>query len=204
MNQAQENQGKLLFAELHGLLGQTTDNYLYPPLDEQMSELLDVNQGVISGLTLDQQLDFLKLSLSNFGLFVTAREVLAFMPGPLKYAYISEAMNEQGACGTPSEFVNQVNDLLSQAGPNFWRNPQTSDAAYTLRELIVANPYIGVEPLLDEFSNCGDVDLLIAMLSNPVCPRELRQSIKERTHFIFEEYEEDELEELLEVVQNSK
>ena len=83
----------------------------------------------MGGMTLDQQLDFLKLTLSNFDLFVTAREVLSCLPGPLKYAYISAAMYEQGACGSPTEFANEVNLLISQAGPNFWRNPQTSDAS---------------------------------------------------------------------------
>jgi hypothetical protein len=70
-----------------------------------------------------------------------------------------------------------------------------------LREQLLRDPRIGIQPILDEFPNCSDIDLLSAMLSNPVISKELIRSIIDGTHLVFSEYDLEDLEDLIEQAQ---
>ena len=85
----------------------------------------------------------------------------------------------------------ELEEFLKSEPREWWTPIETMDRIFNLREEILSNPEIGVEPLLSEFPNCPDIDLLIVMLGNPIVPIELAQSIVDKEHFIFEELDED-------------
>lgn len=185
------------FAEIKNVLSKTETMYLPEPLDTEVSDLLANNKAVIAQLTLEEQAQFLELMHTNLGLFISCLGFLSDFPGPLKYAYVSKAMYEMGACGMPEQFVPDVEKLLVAVPSSFWTEISTQDAIYNFREYVVMNPAVGKEPLEDEFFNCGDISLLVSILRNPICPQWLVESITNKSHFVFDEYDEEELEDLI-------
>lgn len=185
------------FAGIENVLSKTESTYLPAPLDSEVSDLLANNKVIFAQLTPEEQAQFLELMHNNLGLFISCLGFLSDFPGPLKYAYVSKAMYEMGACGMPEQFVPDVEQLLVAVPASFWTQLNTQDAIYNFREYVVLDPAIGKEPLEDEFFNCGDVSLLVSILRNPICPQKLVESINSKSHFIFDEYDEEELEDLI-------
>jgi hypothetical protein len=167
----------------------------------RLSTLLDSQAPQLASLSLDAQKELLRLAMTNLGVFVALFERLDLLPGPLKYALISKGMYEMGLCGMPPELTEDVQVLMDAVQDSYWTNDETSDSAYNYREVIVKDASIGPLPLLDEFPNCGDTSLLLAILENPICPDSISQDILNRNHFIFEEYDEEDLEDLVEQAQ---
>ena len=136
--------------------------------------------------------------MDNFGLFTLCLSNLDSFPNSLKYALISKAMYSFGSCGVP-EGVTDFNEVLQSETRTWWDEHENS--AYMLREQLLRDPRIGLQPILDEFPNCSDIDLLSAMLSNPVISKELIRSIIDGTHLVFSEYDLEDLEDLIEQAQ---
>lgn len=152
---------------------------------------IDSQAAGLGRLSSDGQIAVLGLSMRNFGVFAALMERLDLLPEPLKYALVSKGMYEMGACGMPPEYADEVETLLAAVEESYWSRDDTENAAYEYRETVVSNPKVGPWPLLDEYQNCGDTDLLMAILQNPICPETISRAIAERKHFLFDDYVHD-------------
>lgn len=172
-----------------------------PWLDEEgqsrLAVLIDTQAEMLHGLTSEGQLEILRLSMSNLGVFVALFERLDLLPEPLKYALISKGMYEMGLCGMPPELNEEVQSLMDSVEKSYWTEDLTANTAFAFREQVVRNPLVGPWPLLDEFPNCPDPDVLQAIMENPVCPKSISEDILNRNHFVFDEFEEENLEDLI-------
>ncbi len=197
--QDEANDLALKIEEIQGLIQSVESLWLKKDEADRARELVTDLTTSSPPLSLALQLACLSVCHENFGLLVVFVEKLASLPNPLKFAIISKVMYEEGRCGTPDEFVDHTEWLLeNESRTFFWRLDETHDSIYALREKLVADPAIGIEPILDEYSNCGDISLLYAILENPICPREVSQKIADKDHFIFDEIDEENEEWLLE------
>jgi hypothetical protein len=62
---------------------------------------------------------------------------------------------------------------------------------FNLVESVLRNPSLDLKTLVEEFHNTGDSGFMSAILSNPICPQELLQSIIDSDHFIFDRGENE-------------
>ena len=180
------------------ILSKSPDIYLRDELEQQVKEFILKESKKLLEVTLEDQKHILKLCMDNFGLFTLCLSNLDSFPNSLKYALISKAMYSFGSCGVP-EGVTDFNEVLQSETRTWWDEHENS--AYMLREQLLRDPRIGLQPILDEFPNCSDIDLLSAMLSNPVISKELIRSIIDGTHLVFSEYDLEDLEDLIEQAQ---
>ena len=180
------------------ILSKSPDIYLRDELEQQVKEFILKESKKLLEVTLEDQKHILKLCMDNFGLFTLCLSNLDSFPNSLKYALISKAMYSFGSCGVP-EGVTDFNEVLQSETRTWWDEHENS--AYMLREHLLRDPRIGLQPILDEFPNCSDIDLLSAMLSNPVISKELIRSIIDGTHLVFSEYDLEDLEDLIEQAQ---
>ena len=177
------------------ILSKSPDIYLRDELEQQVKEFVLKESKKLLEVTLEDQKHVLKLCMDNFGLFTLCLGNLDSFPDSLKYALISKAMYSFGPCGVPEGIID-FNEVLQSDARTWWDEHENS--AYILREQLVRDPRIGLQPILDEFPNCSDIDLLNAMLSNPVVSTELIRSIIDGTHLVFSEYDHEDLEDLIE------
>lgn len=177
------------------ILLKSPDIYLRDELEQQVKEFVLKESKKLLEVTLEDQKHVLKLCMDNFGLFTLCLGNLDSFPDSLKYALISKAMYSFGPCGVPEGIID-FNEVLQSDARTWWDEHENS--AYILREQLVRDPRIGLQPILDEFPNCSDIDLLNAMLSNPVVSTELIRSIIDGTHLVFSEYDHEDLEDLIE------
>jgi hypothetical protein len=172
-----------------------------PWLDEEgqrvLAGIVDSQVLELRHLSPEGQEEILRLCMGNFGVFAALFDRLDQLPEPLKYALVSKGMYEMGLCGMPPGHVEAVRFLLDAVDESYWTDDKTANAAFAYRENVVRNPMIGPWPILDEYPNCPDLDVLLAILENPVCPQSISQDILNRNHFVFEEYDEEDLEALL-------
>jgi hypothetical protein len=180
------------------ILSKSPDTYLRDELEQQVKEFILKESKKLLEVTLEDQKHILKLCMDNFGLFTLCLSNMDSFPNSLKYALISKAMYSFGSCGVPEGIID-FNDVLQSETRTWWDEHENS--AYMLREQLLRDPRIGLQPILDEFPNCSDIDLLSAMLSNPVISKELIRSIIEGTHLVFSEYDLEDLEDLIEQAQ---
>ena len=180
------------------ILSKSPDIYLRDELEQQVKEFILKESKKLLEVTLEDQKHILKLCMDNFGLFTLCLSNLDSFPNSLKYALISKAMYSFGSCGVP-EGITDFNEVLQSETRTWWDEHENS--AYMLREHLLRDPRIGLQPILDEFPNCSDIDLLSAMLSNPVISKELIRSIIDGTHLVFSEYDLEDLEDLIEQAQ---
>jgi hypothetical protein len=180
------------------ILSKSPDTYLRDELEQQVKEFILKESKKLLEVTLEDQKHILKLCMDNFGLFTLCLSNMDSFPNSLKYALISKAMYSFGSCGVPEGIID-FNDVLQSETRTWWDEHENS--AYMLREQLLRDPRIGLEPILDEFPNCSDIDLISAMLSNPVISKELIRSIIEGTHLVFSEYDLEDLEDLIEQAQ---
>ena len=167
--------------------------------DEEVSKVQNFvleSKDFLKTLDFENQKYLLEICMKNFGLFVTFLKNLDSIPDSIKYALISKAMYSFGTCGTPSS-VFGLEDLMNSVTHSWW--DEIEDSSYNLREQVMQDPQIGIEPIADEFPTCGDLDLLIAMINNPVITKKLLKTITDREHLIFNEFKEEELEEVYEL-----
>jgi len=180
------------------ILSKSSDTYLRDELEQQVKEFILKESKKLLEVTLEDQKHILKLCMDNFGLFTLCLSNMDSFPNSLKYALISKAMYSFGSCGVPEGIID-FNDVLQSETRTWWDEHENS--AYMLREQLLRDPRIGLQPILDEFPNCSDIDLLSAMLSNSVISKELIRSIIEGTHLVFSEYDLEDLEDLIEQAQ---
>ena len=164
--------------------------------DEQvklLKEFTSKHTVFFADLDLENQKILIEICMKNFGVFATLLNLLEFLPASLKYVLISKAMYSNGACGTPPNLTG-FKELLDSNQDSWWEDYE--DQAYSLREELLRNPVIGIQPILDEFPNCADIEMLISMVNNPIIPIPLLDSIIENDHIVFQEYQDEELSEL--------
>jgi hypothetical protein len=123
------------------------------------------------------------------------------LPPVLRLALISRAFYGEGSVECPPEFSEDLELLLESDATSWYDNPTVGYKVFNLRESLLQNPLIDVITLKDEFENSGDSGNLIAILKNPNCPDELFKQIQDRDHLIFDELDESELTDLIEVAE---
>lgn len=121
------------------------------------------------------------------------------LPPVLRLALISRALYGEGSVECPPEFSEDLELLLERDDTSWYDNPTVGHKVFNLRESLLQDPLIDVITLKDEFENSGDTGNLIAILNNPNCPEELFKQIQDRDHLIFDEWDESELTDLIEI-----
>lgn len=184
-----------LVAHFDVIVNQAPNVNLDPQQILELKSFIESNSGEMRNLDLSEQKTLLRLCMTNLDFFTVCLNKIGFFPNPFRFALVSKCMYSFGKCGAPSEILDSLDELMESEQRSWW--DQYPDRMYSARELIVSNPSIGPEPLSDEFPNCPDLDLLHAMLSNPKLPKEFPQSILNRSHLVFDEYADEELEGLI-------
>ena len=146
-------------------------------------------------ISLEEEIELFRVIMSNFGLLFCFATNLGYLPLRLKYAIISRVMYEFGSCGVPETLGSEYFDLLSSDGQTFW--PINPDGSEHLREIVLSDPLIGVEPLLDEFEATDWISMLTTLISNPVFPREILVDIANGSHDVLGNLDEDDADQLL-------
>ena len=192
----------LIFSHLQELIDNQPTIFLDDVGQETLIKFILENESGINQLTIEEQKSFFRLCMNHFGAFATiALNCLPALSPLLKYAFISKALYEFGACGAPEDIASNLKEFLQSEPREWFTSIETENHIFNLREALLSIPDIGVEPLLEEFPSCPDIDLLMAMLANPIVPRELVESIVKREHFIFDENEESDLDDLVELAE---
>jgi len=158
------------------------------------SKLIEANMQQ-KEISLEEEIELFKVVMSNFGLLFCFATNLGHLPIRLKYAIISRVMYEFGSCGVPETLGSEYFDLLSSDSQTFW--PINPDGSEHLREIVLSDPLIGVEPLLDEFEATDWISMLTTLISNPVFPREILIDIASGSHDVLGNLDEDDADQLL-------
>ena len=181
--------------ELKSILEGADGIYLSKELASKVdSKLIEANMQQ-KEISLEEEIELFKVVMSNFGLLFCFATNLGHLPIRLKYAIISRVMYEFGSCGVPETLGAEYFDLLSSDSQTFW--PINPDGSEHLREIVLSDPLVGVEPLLDEFEATDWISMLTTLISNPVFPREILIDIANGSHDVLGNLDEDDAEQLL-------
>ena len=181
--------------ELKSILEGADGIYLSKELASKVdSKLIEANMQQ-KEISLEEEIELFKVVMSNFGLLFCFATNLGYLPLRLKYAIISRVMYEFGSCGVPETLGAEYFDLLSSDSQTFW--PINPDGSEHLREIVLSDPLIGVEPLLDEFEATDWISMLTTLISNPVFPREILIDIANGSHDVLGNLDEDDADQLL-------
>jgi hypothetical protein len=138
-------------------------------------------------LDLEAQRKLFILSLNCFPLFsFSLRRDLNTIPEILRYSLLSCCVDAEA----PKEISGLVTEFLVEVEENWNENEEVGDhQLFNLVESVLRNPSLDLKILEAEFYNTGDSGFISAILSNPICPKEILESIIESDHFIFDEGE---------------
>lgn len=189
--------------EVAKFLDRATSVFLAKEETEKLALIYASNKEAIGQISVEEQTAILNLCMQNFGIFVVSAMNCSVFPDPLRYALVSKAMYNFGACDVPEGLEPQVNALLALDKRSWWSHESTEDAIYNFREFLLSNPVVGLEPLVGEFDSSGDVSLVYAMLQNPLLPLAKSQQIASRNHGIFNIAGEADLDQLVELAEEN-
>jgi hypothetical protein len=148
-----------------------------------------------SQISLEEEKELFTLAMCNFDLLVCFARNLKHLSPRLKYAIISRVMYFSGSCGIPEDLDDGYVELLSSNNQTYWHsNP---DGAYWLREKVLNDPNIGAEPLVDEFQSTDSISMLTTLMENPAFPREILIEIANGSHFVLENHDANDADQLL-------
>lgn len=172
---------------------------------EKINSLVDELYSAAQTMSFDEQRMVFISAMKNYFTFnqLLTRD-MSKLPQVLRYAFLSKTLYGEGSVDCPSDFAEELEQLLDCDDTSWYDNSEVGYRIYNLRESVLSNPSVDVIILNDEFENSGDEGNLIAILKNPNCPDALVQQILNREHFIFEEMDESDLTELIEVAQHHK
>jgi hypothetical protein len=138
-------------------------------------------------LDLDAQKKLFILSMNCFPLFsFSLRRDLNTIPEILRYSLLSNCVDVE----PPKEISDLVTEFLAEVDEDWNENDEVGDhQLFNLVESVLRNPSLDLKILEAEFYNTGDSGFISAILSNPICPEEVLESIVESDHFIFDEGE---------------
>lgn len=194
------NSGEVKLEKIQEYIRQYGDGYFisgkYNSLVSLVDEFLDDKTNTAN---LDTQENTYKLSMSNFTLFaILIERDLNQLPNELRYSLISSAFYSSGIVQTPDAFSETVEAWVDEYSVDWYQEDDIGYRIFNLRDSILRNPTLDKEVLVDEFNSSGDISNLVSILENPSCPKDLKEQIKNKEHFIFDERDDDELEELVE------
>jgi hypothetical protein len=179
-----------LLKGLKEITGSSENIYLDKENLAKVQELCDLNVNELATTELEKEKELLSLAMSNFGLFYYFATNLSRFSIDLKHAIISKVMYASGSCGTPAEISESYHELLSSCPSSYWDLDETFTSVDSLRDEILQDSEIGIEPLIDEFENTGSTSMVTTIMRNPVFPRELIQEVANRSHAIFDGFDE--------------
>lgn len=125
-------------------------------------------------------------------LSILLREHLKQLPTLLRFALVSRVLYNFGSAEHPESISDELEEILESDDTDLYAVDAIGQRIFNLREAVLANPAIDLMVLENEFENTGDLGNLSSIISNPNCPIELIEQVKNREHFVFSEGVQDE------------
>ena len=189
--------------QLVSYIEENAEGYFLKGNLKNLEEILNQLFSSPEPLDLDSQRKLFIMSMSCFPLFsFTLRRDLNTIPEILRYSLLNNCVDAV----TPTEISGLVSKFLEEVDEDWNENDEVGDhQLFNLVESVLRNPSLDLKTLVEEFHNTGDSGFMSAILSNPICPQELLQSIIDSDHFIFDREENEYLiEEAKEILASRK
>lgn len=172
----------------------------YQELREKIRNLLN------SKINDDEAIEIFLLSMDCFPLFAELlSQDLQKIPPILRFSLLSKLLYSEGSVLVSDSIQTEVEDMIESSDRDWYLEEDIGYKIYNLRDRVLQNATIDAQILEDEFENAGDIDNLMAILRNPICPREVFAKVIKKEHFVFTEntYSEETLEALVQTAQQS-